>query len=327
VTAAASGAALASLAVLLPLDALQPAASQPRTSVDEGKLEQLAASIRARGRLVQPIVGRPLGADRYEIVCGERRWRAARSAGLAEVPVVVRDLSDQEAFEESLAENLDREDMTPLDEIRAVARIAGEYGVVEAAKRLGKPHHWASKRKRIAEAPACVLAFVESGGSSDIEALYELAKLADLDAAAAEAIIADHAEGGRLREAVKAALRARREDVAGDDERAVAGEAPPLEESFRLEDRGAAAAAAGGDEEEEPDDNSADAGDAAGENEPSWLPSDAPELDDPFDADPAVLVTGVEARRAGHLVFATSNGPITYELTSQARDQLLALLR
>jgi ParB-like chromosome segregation protein Spo0J len=176
---------------------------------------------------------------------------------LSEVPVVVRELSDEEAFEESLAENLDREDMAPVDELRAVARLAADHGVQEAARRLGKPHGWVSKRKRIVEAPGFVLDFLERGGSSDVEALYELAKLADSDAGAAEAIIAGHEPGSHLREQVKAAARASRADSDADGEPASSrngdtfDEPGGSEDSFQLEDRAAAAAAMGADDEDE----------------------------------------------------------------------------
>src|SRR5579863_5524529 len=119
------------IAIWLSIESLQPNPDQPRQVFDEEKLEQLTASIRARGRIVQPLVSRPLGDGRYELVCGERRWRAAKAAGLSEVPVIVRELSDQEAFEESLLENIDREDMAPIDEVRAVGRLANQHGVQE----------------------------------------------------------------------------------------------------------------------------------------------------------------------------------------------------
>jgi ParB family chromosome partitioning protein len=141
-SAAAAAASPDLLVISVPLDCLQPNPNQPRTVVDEEKLEQLTASIRARGRIIQPLVARPLGPDRYEIVCGERRWRAATSAGLSEAPIVIRELSDEEAFEESLAENLDRQDMAPGDEARAVARLARTHGVQNLARRHGKTHAW-----------------------------------------------------------------------------------------------------------------------------------------------------------------------------------------
>jgi ParB family chromosome partitioning protein len=322
------------VAIWLPLRALQPAADQPRKFVDEEKLRLLTASIRARGRVVQPLVVRPRMPGCYEIVCGERRWRAAQAAGLTEAPVVVRELSDEEAFEESLLENLDREDMTPADEARAVARLADAHGVQETARRLGKPHAWVSKRKRIAEAPPFVVAFLDRGGSTDIEALYELARLADTDPVAADAIIADHVQGGRLRDRVKAAARAARGEEDGEPAagtpRAPGNRPEASEEAFKLEDRARAAAGVTGDDaDHEEDDHEDDQGRAHGGDgrEPAWLPSDAPELDEPFDDHSAIVVTSVEARRAGHLVFTTPAGLVIYELTPLARDQLQVLLR
>jgi len=314
------------IAIWVPLDALEPNPEQPRKVFDQEKLEELTESIRAKGRIIEPLVARPLGGERYEIVCGERRWRAAKAAGLTEAPVVVRDLSDQEAFEESLTENIDREDMAAIDEVRAVSRLASDNGVQQAARRLGKPHHWVSKRKRIAEAPAFILEFLENGASADIEALYELAKLADTDAAAAQSIVENHAQSGHLRDQVNVASRAARKDDAhgGDADRSHANYSSPAEEGEpRLSH-----ASAGGSSDDDVDDPDADAeepNDVAAAK-PSWLPSDAPELDDPFDADPPLLVSAVAARRAGHIVLTTSAGSTAYEFTDEARAQLRALL-
>jgi ParB/RepB/Spo0J family partition protein len=318
--------------IVLPIDSLRSFADQPRKTFDEAKHDQLTASVAARRRVIEPLVARPLGPGQYEIICGERRWRAAKAAGLASVPVVVRKMSDEEAFEESLAENLDREDLAPIDEVRAVARLVSLYGVQETGRRLGKPHHWVSKRKRIGEAAGFVVEFLERGASNDIEAIYELAKLAENDADAAQQIISNHTEAGHLRQEVKAAARAARgenDDDGGDEEggsrreRGDVLESPPTEEGFRLDNR-SAAAERGDDEQDDDEDSEASA--TEGDEKPSWLPSGAPELDDPFDADPAVLVTSVEARRAGHLVFTTANGEVVYELTAQARAELQALL-
>jgi ParB family chromosome partitioning protein len=324
------------IAIWIAVDALQPNPDQPRKFFDAAKLEQLTASVRAKGRIVTPLVARPLPEGGYEIVCGERRWRAAKAAELTEVPVVVRKLSDQEAFEESLLENLDREDMAPLDEVRAIARLAAEHGVQEAARRLGRPHHWISKRKRIAEAPALVLEFLERGDTTDIEALYELAKLAETDAAAAETVITNHGTAGHLREEVKSAAREARAEAADEEKGPERRRAEGFgEEEPRLSDRGfGGAGGSGGEDEDEEDEEDGDQGSDTDESseegsekpERPWLPSDAPELDEPFDADPALFVTSVEARRAGHLVFMTANGATTYELSEEARQQLLALL-
>ncbi|MCD6680823.1 MAG: ParB/RepB/Spo0J family partition protein [Burkholderiaceae bacterium] len=123
----------------LPLDALQPGRYQPRTRMDESSLQELAASIRGHG-VMQPIVVRPIGAGRWEIIAGERRFRAAGLAGLAEVPVVVREVSDEQALAMALIENLQREDLNPLEQAQAIRRLTSEFGYSheQAADALGR---------------------------------------------------------------------------------------------------------------------------------------------------------------------------------------------
>ena len=108
----------------MPIEFLRPSPLQPRRRFDEAELEALAQSIRERG-VLQPLLVRPAagGAPGYEIVAGERRWRAAQRAGLHEVPVVVRELSDQETLELALIENLQRADLSPLEEAQAFRRL------------------------------------------------------------------------------------------------------------------------------------------------------------------------------------------------------------
>jgi ParB family chromosome partitioning protein len=122
----------------VPVEQLAPNPYQPRKTFSPDALDELAASIKASG-LLQPIVVRRRG-ERYEILVGERRWRAARQAGLAEVPVVVRDASDAEALELALAENLLREDLNPLEEADAYQRLMAEFGWTqeELARRIGR---------------------------------------------------------------------------------------------------------------------------------------------------------------------------------------------
>lgn len=123
----------------LPLDALQPGRYQPRTRMDESSLQELAASIRGHG-VMQPIVVRPIGEGRWEIIAGERRFRAAGLAGLAEVPVVVREVSDEQALAMALIENLQREDLNPLEQAQAIRRLTAEFGYSheQAADALGR---------------------------------------------------------------------------------------------------------------------------------------------------------------------------------------------
>jgi ParB family chromosome partitioning protein len=128
----------------LPVGRMQPGRYQPRTRMDESALQELAASIRQHG-LMQPIVVRPLAgasgaAARYEIIAGERRFRAAQAAGLAEVPVTVRDVSDQQALAMALIENIQREDLNPLEQAQAVKRLIDEfdYSHEQAAEAIGR---------------------------------------------------------------------------------------------------------------------------------------------------------------------------------------------
>lgn len=123
----------------LPLDRLQRGPYQPRRDFDTGALEELADSIRAQG-VMQPIVVRPLGAGRYEILAGERRWRAAQLAQLDAVPALVRDIPDRAAMAMALIENIQREDLNPMEEALAMERLQSEFELTqqEVADALGK---------------------------------------------------------------------------------------------------------------------------------------------------------------------------------------------
>jgi ParB family chromosome partitioning protein len=116
----------------LPIDALQPGKYQPRTRMDQEALAELAASIKAQG-VMQPILVRPVADERYEIIAGERRWRAARIAGLGTVPALVRDVPDRQALAVSLIENIQREDLNPLEEAAGIQRLVQEFGMTHAA--------------------------------------------------------------------------------------------------------------------------------------------------------------------------------------------------
>ncbi|WP_308621601.1 ParB/RepB/Spo0J family partition protein [uncultured Desulfovibrio sp.] len=124
----------------LPLDALVTNPAQPRRAFDGEALEELAQSIRRQG-IIQPLLVRPLeGGERFQIVAGERRWRAAARAGLSEVPVYVRDMDEQEAMAAALIENLQREDLNPVEEAQALQALRETLGLTqeELASRLGK---------------------------------------------------------------------------------------------------------------------------------------------------------------------------------------------
>jgi ParB family chromosome partitioning protein len=154
----------------LPVDALVPGKYQPRRQMDEGKLEELAASIRAQG-LIQPIVVRELrdaqgrGGRVYEIIAGERRWRASRRAGLADVPVVVREVDDRTVVAMALIENIQREDLNPLEEAQALQRLIDEFDLTHAAaaEAVGRSRAAVSNLLRLLELPEAVRVLVQTG--------------------------------------------------------------------------------------------------------------------------------------------------------------------
>jgi ParB family chromosome partitioning protein len=123
----------------LPLDLIQPGRYQPRSVFDEEKLEALASSIRAQG-VVQPILVRSIGDDRYELIAGERRWRAAQLAGIDAIPAVVRDVPDEVTVAIALIENIQREDLNPLEEAAALKQLIEDFSMThqEAADAVGR---------------------------------------------------------------------------------------------------------------------------------------------------------------------------------------------
>ncbi|MBX9810291.1 MAG: ParB/RepB/Spo0J family partition protein [Burkholderiales bacterium] len=123
----------------LAIDTLQAGKYQPRTHMDQEALKELADSIKAQG-VMQPILVRPVAGGRYEIVAGERRWRAARIAGLSSVPALVREVPDQQALAAALIENIQREDLNPLEEAVGIQRLIQEFGMTHAtaAEALGR---------------------------------------------------------------------------------------------------------------------------------------------------------------------------------------------
>ncbi|MGD9835425.1 MAG: ParB/RepB/Spo0J family partition protein [Piscinibacter sp.] len=135
---------------MLKLDVLQPGKYQPRTRMDEGSLYELAESIKAQG-VMQPVLVRPVGSGRYEIIAGERRTRAAKLAGLDEVPVLVKDVPDEAAAAMSLIENIQREDLNPLEEAQGLKRLTDEFGLTheQAAQAVGRSRSAASNLLRL----------------------------------------------------------------------------------------------------------------------------------------------------------------------------------
>jgi ParB family chromosome partitioning protein len=123
----------------LPIEKLQPGKYQPRTEMSQESLQELAESIRVQG-IIQPVIVRSVSAQQYEIIAGERRWRAAQLAGLTSVPVVIRDVSDEAAIAMALIENIQREDLNPLEEAYALKRLQDEFHLTQqqVAEAIGK---------------------------------------------------------------------------------------------------------------------------------------------------------------------------------------------
>jgi ParB family transcriptional regulator, chromosome partitioning protein len=165
---------------VLKLSALQPGRYQPRTRMDEGSLYELAESIKSQG-IMQPVLVRPLGAGRYEIIAGERRFRAARLAGLDEVPVLVKAVADEAAAVMALIENIQREDLNPLEEAQGLKRLVDEFSLTheQAAQAVGRSRSAASNLLRLLNLTQPVQQMLMAG---DIEMGHARALLA-LDAA------------------------------------------------------------------------------------------------------------------------------------------------
>jgi ParB family chromosome partitioning protein len=144
--------------------ALRPGKYQPRTRMDEASLAELADSIKARG-VIQPIIVRPVGEGKYEILAGERRWRAARLAGLDRVPVVVREVTDEAALGIGLIENIQREDLNPIEEANGLARLIREFQLThdEVARAIGRSRTAVTNLLRLLELAPAVQEMVQDG--------------------------------------------------------------------------------------------------------------------------------------------------------------------
>jgi ParB family transcriptional regulator, chromosome partitioning protein len=152
----------------LPVDLILPNARQPRTRFDPASIKRLAASVADAG-VVQPLIVRPLPDGRYELVAGERRWRAAREAGLETVPAVVRDEGEAQRLQTALIENMAREDLSPVDEARACATLVDDLGLSkgELARRLGRSRSAVSNLIRLLDLPDEVLERLAAGELSE----------------------------------------------------------------------------------------------------------------------------------------------------------------
>ena len=152
----------------LPIDALAPGKYQPRKRMDQDKLAELAESIKAQG-VIQPIVVREVASGRgsktYEIIAGERRWRASQLAGLNEIPVVIRTVDDRTVVAMALIENIQREDLNPLEEAQALQRLIDEFDLThaQAAEAVGRSRAAVSNLLRLLELPSEIRVLVETG--------------------------------------------------------------------------------------------------------------------------------------------------------------------
>ena len=187
----------------LPIQALQPGKYQPRTGMDADKLTELAESIKAQG-LIQPIVVREIGkhadgSPRYEIIAGERRWRAATQAGLDDVPVVLREVDDRAVIAMALIENIQREDLNPLEEAQALSRLIDEFSLThqQAAEAVGRSRAAVSNLLRLLELPDGIREMLER---KQLEMGHARALLTLAPAAALQLAKEAVAEGWSVRE-------------------------------------------------------------------------------------------------------------------------------
>jgi ParB family transcriptional regulator, chromosome partitioning protein len=184
--------------VQLPLELVHPSPRQPRRRFDHEATAALAESVRSQG-LVQPVVVRSRAAGGYELIAGERRWRAAREAGLATIPALVRETGDRDALLLGLVENVAREQLSPVEEARAYALLVDDFelGLGEIAERVGRSKPAVSNRMRLLDLPEDVLAMLERGELTEGHARAVLA-------------VPDHEERRRLaRDIVRRGLSVR----------------------------------------------------------------------------------------------------------------------
>ena len=189
----------------LDINQIEPDKNQPRREFDTGSLDELAASIKQHG-VISPIVVTKLPNDRYRIIAGERRWRASKLAGLERIPVIVREYSDEQLSEISLVENLQREDLNPLEEAFGYKRLMDSFGLTQeqVASKVSKSRSAVANALRLLSLPEQVLDFVKTGELSAGHA-RTLLPLEDADEilAAANKVITDELSVRKTEELVK----------------------------------------------------------------------------------------------------------------------------
>ncbi len=163
----------------IPVDRVDPNPNQPRLAMDRTNLEELTSSVKEHG-VLQPILVRPLPAGRYQLVAGERRWRAATAAGLAAIPALIEDIDDNTALEIAVIENLQREDLSPIEEALIYDKMIRQHGysIRKLAQKLGKDKGYLENRLRLADAPPEIRELV-SLRKDTLSHAYELLKVTD----------------------------------------------------------------------------------------------------------------------------------------------------
>ncbi|WP_047257702.1 ParB/RepB/Spo0J family partition protein [Chromobacterium subtsugae] len=170
----------------LPIDSIRPGKYQPRSFMDETALEELAASIRVQG-IIQPLIVRDLGLGDYELIAGERRWRASRKAGLVEVPVVIKSVPDEAALAMALIENIQRQELDPIEEAQGIKRLIDEFGLTHesAADAVGRSRSAVSNLLRLLVLPQPLQQMMHEGQleMGHARALLSLPTIAQLELA------------------------------------------------------------------------------------------------------------------------------------------------
>ncbi len=205
----------------LPLGSIQPNPNQPRSMFDEEALTELAASIRELG-VLQPVLVRPAGGDRYELIAGERRWRAAKRVGLPTIPAIVRTVDDTTSLEQALVENIHRQSLNALEEAAAYQQLIEDFGLThdEVATRVGRSRAAVSNTLRLLQLPPSVQRLV---AEERLAAGHARALLGTPDRALQERLARAAVEKGWSVRAVEDAVR---ESVQHADAAAAAGERP-----------------------------------------------------------------------------------------------------